>query len=571
MNPLWLVLPVLLLLSAVAAVPRSRRRRLARLRATWGVPIQRARRMDAMSGTHVSRMATLGGASLDERTWANLNLKNVFAAIDRTQSTLGQHALYHRLRTAPLGAHLEAFEALVDRMTVDAGVRERAQMALARLQDPHGYDVWWLGLNGAVQQRSWYVLFPVLTASAIVLAALAPFWSSAVVPLVAVLVLNVAVHYATDFQIGIIARSFRQCAPLIATAESLGFLGGDDIDPIVSPLRTDVPALARLKLISRWVNGDPFMLPVNADPLVLALTDLVAAVYEYLNLAFLLDATGVYLVVKDLSRYGGSLVRATAAAGDATPQSASRRFALADRTGRGPISEVRGSHRDHRPASPTRACGGGELDRGATGTRCGHHRFQHVGEVDVSENRRRQRRSGTDDPYMLGATLSCACISSAELHREGDDLLAGKSYYIVEVQALLQLVRASDDTAPHLFLLDELFRGTNAVERIAAGQAVLVGLLEARRGARRPHVVLAATHDGELVDLVSETFDAYHFGDSVGPDGLTFDHRLQHGPATTRNAIALLRLHGAPTTLLAQAVTTAEMLDRQRGTSLLGR
>ena len=148
-------------------------------------------------------------------------------------------------------------------------------------------------------------LFPVLTASTIVLAALAPFWSSAVVPLVAVLVLNVAVHYATDFQIGTIARSFRQCAPLIATAESLGFLGGDDIDPIVSPLRTDVPALARLKVISRWANGDPFMLSVNADPLVLSLSEFVAAVYEDPNLAFLLDATGVYLVVKDLSRYGG--------------------------------------------------------------------------------------------------------------------------------------------------------------------------------------------------------------------------------------------------------------------------
>ena len=149
----------------------------------------------------------------------------------RTESTHGEHALYHRLRTAPLGAHLEAFEALVRRMTVDAGLRERAQMALARLQDPHGYDVWWLARAGAVERRSWYAVFPVLTASAIVLAALAPFWSSAVVPLVAVLVLNVAVRYATDFQIGTIARSFRQCAPLIATAESLRFLGGDDIRP----------------------------------------------------------------------------------------------------------------------------------------------------------------------------------------------------------------------------------------------------------------------------------------------------------------------------------------------------
>jgi DNA mismatch repair ATPase MutS len=119
-------------------------------------------------------------------------------------------------------------------------------------------------------------------------------------------------------------------------------------------------------------------------------------------------------------------------------------------------------------------------------------------------------------------------------------------------------------------LLDELFRGTNAVERIAAGQAVLQELLVAASGATKPHVVLAATHDGELVDL-AEAFDAYHFGDSIGPDGLSFAYRLQHGPATTRNAIALLRLHGAPQTLLNQAVATAEMLDRQRGTTLVRR
>ena len=83
--------------------------------------------------------------------------------------------------------------------------------------------------------------------------------------------------------------------------------------------------------------------------------------------------------------------------------------------------------------------------------------------------------------------------------------------------------------------------------------------------------MLAATHDRELVELTSGMFDACHFGDAIGPDGLVFDHRLQQGPATTRNAIALLRLHGAPETLLAQAVATAEMLDPQRGTTLVTR
>jgi DNA mismatch repair ATPase MutS len=143
-----------------------------------------------------------------------------------------------------------------------------------------------------------------------------------------------------------------------------------------------------------------------------------------------------------------------------------------------------------------------------------------------------------------------------------DDLTAGKSYYAVEVESVLALVRASLDTAPHLFLFDELFRGTNAVERIAGAEAVLTELLAGRAATR--HLVVAATHDAELVDLLRETYTPLHFSDAVGPDGLVFDYRLHPGPATTRNAIALLRLHGAPATLVARALARAAVLDRDR-------
>jgi DNA mismatch repair ATPase MutS len=85
------------------------------------------------------------------------------------------------------------------------------------------------------------------------------------------------------------------------------------------------------------------------------------------------------------------------------------------------------------------------------------------------------------------------------------------------------------------------------------------------------HVTFAATHDSELVELLQETFATCHFGDAVGPEGLLFDFRLQPGPATTRNAIALLRLHGAPERVLARALSCAADLDRQRGTTLAGR
>ena len=141
-----------------------------------------------------------------------------------------------------------------------------------------------------------------------------------------------------------------------------------------------------------------------------------------------------------------------------------------------------------------------------------------------------------------------------------DDLIAGKSYYLVEVESVLALVKASEQSAPHLFIFDELFRGTNAVERIAAGEAVLRTLF----GPDRPHVVLAATHDAELVELLRERYEVFHLGDALGPNGLTFDYRLTPGPATSRNAIALLKLNGAPESLIADAFERAVELDRQR-------
>jgi DNA mismatch repair ATPase MutS len=121
-------------------------------------------------------------------------------------------------------------------------------------------------------------------------------------------------------------------------------------------------------------------------------------------------------------------------------------------------------------------------------------------------------------------------------------------------------VRASDNEQPHLLIFDELFRGTNAVERIAAAVAVLEVLI----GGRKPHVVLVATHDGELVDLLDGKYVVCHLGDAVGPDGLVFDYCLLPGPATSRNAIALLKLNGAPKSVVTRALELAAALDRQR-------
>jgi hypothetical protein len=550
----------------------GRRRLLAQIRDRWGSPVVRIRKLDAIAESHRSRAAEAGtDVSLDDRTWDDLDLDAVFVALDRTESTLGQHALYHRLRTAPVANQLDAFEALVSRLSADEPARERAQLALARLQDPRGYDLWWLGGPDVVPTSAWDAAFPVLASAALSLLLIAPFWPSVLPALVAVLVVNVMVGFVTDGRIGAVAGAFRQLAPVIATGESLQFLDGTDIEPIVGSLRLEVRRLRRLKTISRWVSGDPLMLAGSWNVPAMAVSDFTTLVYQWLNLAFLLDANGVYFGARDLRAHGPALVRVISAMGevDAAISVSSYR---AGRTGwirprflpsGAPVTVTDVRHplvADAVPNTITIEPGHGMLVTGSNMS--GKSTFLRT--VGVTAVLAQTIHTCLATEYEAPILHVRSCIGRA------DDLVAGKSYYIVEVEAILELVRASTGSATHLFLLDELFRGTNAVERIAAGQAVLRELVAGAAGSK-PHVVLAATHDGELVDLLPEVFGACHFGDAVGPDGLVFDHRLQPGPATSRNAIALLRLHGAPETLLDRALTCAADLDRQRGATLVAR
>lgn len=547
------------------------KRRLLELRQAWGKPIARERRLDTIAASQAARCASLGTRALDARTWVDLDLDDVFVAIDRTTSTLGQHALYHRLRTAPVGEHLSEFETLVERMRTSDAPRERAQLALSRLQDPHGYDVWWLGGADALERQPWYALFPVLTAATLMLAVAALFSSAAIVPLLVMVAVNMAVRYGTDERTAAIARSFRQLAPLVATAESLRFIDAPAHTSITGPLRTDVSSLARLKSISRWVNGNPFMLSFNSSGLALAAAELVEIVYQYLNIAFLLDATGVHVALRDLAAHRHALLRVVAASGDvdAAISVASYREGLSTWTR--PQFAAAGSleledvvHpllQEPVPNSILLRSGRGVLVTGSNMS--GKSTFLRTVGVNAIL------------AQTIHTCLARSCAAPVFVVRScigrSDDLVGGKSYYLAEVEALLSLVEASNTEQCCLFLLDELFRGTNAIERIAAGEAVLRELLPNRPGHEKQHIALAATHDGELVDLLGDVFDAWHFGDSIGPDGLAFDHRLRHGPATSRNAIALLRLSGAPESLVDRATKSADRLDRERGVTVARR
>ena len=128
-----------------------------------------------------------------------------------------------------------------------------------------------------------------------------------------------------------------------------------------------------------------------------------------------------------------------------------------------------------------------------------------------------------------------------------DDLQAGESYYIVETRSLKRILDQATGKTPVLCVIDEVLRGTNTVERIAASCEILTAFSD------RGVLCVAATHDLDRCGLLEGRYDQYHFQETVTADSVEFDYRLYPGKATSRNAINLLRMLGFPGTIVDQA------------------
>ncbi len=136
----------------------------------------------------------------------------------------------------------------------------------------------------------------------------------------------------------------------------------------------------------------------------------------------------------------------------------------------------------------------------------------------------------------------------ASIRRE-HSVKSGKSHYFGEVERLQTFVEYARQQRCRVFVIDELFSGTNTIERIAIARAVLEQL-------GRDAQVLVTTHDVELQQDLSDDYDLYHFQENLDIEGF-FDYRLRPGAAMDRNAIRLLERVGFPAEIVARAMSLA--------------
>ena len=143
-------------------------------------------------------------------------------------------------------------------------------------------------------------------------------------------------------------------------------------------------------------------------------------------------------------------------------------------------------------------------------------------------------------------------MTSMALH---DNLLGGESYFIVEIKSLKRILDEADNVEPLLCIIDEVLRGTNTIERIAASSEILSAL-------NLPHVVcFAATHDIELSLILKDVYENYHFEEEVLENDVKFNYLLKPGSANSRNAITLLEKLGYDKKIVKGAREEAEIFE----------
>ena len=131
---------------------------------------------------------------------------------------------------------------------------------------------------------------------------------------------------------------------------------------------------------------------------------------------------------------------------------------------------------------------------------------------------------------------SCIIIS--------DSLREGVSYFYAEVRRLKAILDDVQNPAanPVMFLIDEIFKGTNNLERRTGSRSYLQGI-SGQNG-----VGLVSTHDIELTNMaeVVPRLRNYHFREEVLDGRMQFDYLLREGPCPTTNALVIMRMAGLP-------------------------
>lgn len=542
-----LFLVVILLFLFIQGRILERRRTQARralIKKRWGkVPDREYDYEEYEQISHYFARHKREGYSVDDITWNDLDMDRVFLSMNHTYSSVGQEYLYSMLREPVFQKDiLNERNRLAELFSNNEKVRERLLEAFYKAGRTRKLALAdYLSRFSQLESdhRGRHILhMAAFLAAAVYLFAMP---SPGILVFIGVLAFNIIRYYQSKGEV----ESYFQCiyyiVNLLRCSEEIVQIDSGELEPYIQELKGINSTFARLKRKVRFISSGSSMSGSVAD-----------IIMDYIRMLLHIDLISFYSIWKDVRRSLPELERMTKILGhlEACAAIASFRESLPYYTRPELLDQERlmfcGEEMYHplieEPVANSIHTSHSVLLTGSNAS--GKSTFLKMAGMNA----------------ILAQTIDTVCArkyrgnfykiySSMALR---DDLENNESYYIVEIKSLKRVLDEAVKKEPVLVFIDEVLRGTNTVERIAASAEILKSL------SVKTCLCFAATHDIELTYLLEKEYDNYHFKEEVGEGDIIFNYALNKGRTTTRNAIKLLGLMGYHPEIVERAQKASE-------------
>ena len=550
---IYWVLGIILIIGLIVSLAIYKRRletkkKIAAIKEKWGKPYYNDVNFN-LASLYLDSDAENNKITGD--TANDLDLDNIFAYIDRTNSKPGQQYLYKKLHYPELDIDvLKQLDKDVLTLAKDRGKQERIELELSKLNTKNAcylpelfvkeQQALFTPLQTSYIQISWIVMTCLIVMLSLVHSQIY------FLVLIGLAILNTVLHYKNKGKVAQYTHSLPQLLLLNKVGwwliRNVAVCGNETVLNSLSK----VDKLKRSLLFVNFQNG------IGSDP-----SDVFAAIFEFIKTVFLLEPLMFITSIKRVnkSRKEIETIYKYVAEIDVLISIDSVRVGLpyyakpefSDGDSELNITELYHLLVENCVANSIFS----NVDKGGliTGSNMsGKTTFIRAVAINT----------------LLAQTIYTCCAKAYKapllnIHtsiRVSDDIEEHKSYFQAEALAVLDIVNRCGINEPFrsLVIIDEIFRGTNTIERIAAAKSVL-SYLTANR-----NFVFVSTHDLELAELLGDEYAIYSFEELVDDKRLVFDYKIKEGLLKNKNGIAILQSLGYPQSVVNDAGEVSEQL-----------
>lgn len=522
---------------------------LIKIQGKWGKPVNARRNFDLIK---IYLDSADSKNKLSTQTADDLDLISVFNYIDRTNSKPGKQYLFNLLHhpTTDLDV-LHDLDSGVEDLNMDIPGRELLEVELSKLNHPDAYFIADLFLRAHEPVFASVINFYIKVSPFLILAALL---SLIVIPnifsfifLLLLFAYNIVIYFSNRKAISGYTKSLPQLLVMYKVAVALVKSGKFGQVPEVKRSLTSLRGLKRaLKFVnieSGFVNGK---------------SDIAYAAFHLFKLLFVIEPNTYTSSLKQVSKYREDIKEVYKFVGRADTLIAIQSirdgmpfYSKPAFTGVDCKIEITELFHPLVANCVTNSLYTTDADRGAliTGSNMsGKTTFIKALALNT----------------LLSQTIFTSCAKAYKAPflkiqtsiKTSDNIDEHKSYFQAQALAILDIIDNSSqkEDIKSLVIIDEIFRGTNTIERIAAAKSVLSYITA------NQNFVFVSTHDLELAELLDEDFVVYSFSESKDGRILVFDYVLKQGLLKNTNGIAILKSMGYPEPVIDEANIVSERM-----------